>query len=77
MLPTDEKFKRLTRTQKDFLYMGWMELPTSDQMKEWYSKKKGDPVITSDDSKNFAKLGYSPEQIKRMKEQLKNAGYSQ
>lgn len=57
--------------------MGWMELPTSDQMKEWYSKKKGDPVITSDDSKNFAKLGYSPEQIKRMKEQLKNAGYSQ
>lgn len=77
MLPTDDRFKRLTPRQKDFLYLGWLELPTSDQIKEWYSKKKDDPVVTKEDAKNFQKLGYTAEQIKRMKEQLKNAGYRQ
>ena len=77
ILPTDERYKRLTENQKHLLYVGWLELPTSDQIKAWYAKKATDPVISEDDANNFAKLGYSKEQIKRMREQLENAGYSQ
>lgn len=77
VLPTDDRFKRLTPRQKDFLYLGWLELPTSDQIKEWYTAKKGDPVVSTEDSKNFQKLGYTSEQIKHMKDQLKKAGFRQ
>ena len=77
VLPTEKRFKQLTDNQKYLLYIGWLELPTSDQIKKWYDRKSDDPVITKDDAKNFEKLGYSKEQIKRMKEQLENAGYSQ
>ena len=77
VLPTEERFKRLTKNQKYLLYKGWLELPTSEQIKEYFTKRAGDPVITDDDASNFKKLGYTPEQIRRMKEQLENAGYSQ
>lgn len=77
ILPTDERYKQLTENQKYLLYFGWLELPTSDQIKEYHTKKAGDPLITDTDAKDFKKLGYSAKQIKRMKEQLENAGYSQ
>ena len=77
VLPTEDRFKRLTPRQKDLLYVSWTELPTSDQIKKWHADKKGNPVVTGEDAKQFRKLGYTPEQIKRIKEQLKNAGYNQ
>ncbi len=77
VLPTEERYKRLTENQKYLLYIGWLELPSSDQMKEWHDRKAGDPIITEDDAKDFENLGYTKEQIKHMKEQLQNAGYSQ
>jgi len=77
VLPTEERYKRLTENQKYLLYIGWLELPTSDQIKQWYVKKAGEPVVTEEDAKNFEKIGYSKAQIKRIREQLENAGYSQ
>lgn len=77
ILPTDERFKRLTENQKYLLYIGWLELPTSDQIKLWYDKKSSEPMISGEDETNFKKLGYTSAQIKKMKEQLENAGYSQ
>ena len=77
MLPTEDRFKRLTENQKGLLYTSWLELPSSDQLKAWYDKKSGDPVVTDQDAKNFEDLGYTKAQIKRMKEQLENAGYRQ
>lgn len=77
VLPTEDRFKRLTQRQKDLLYLGWLELPTSDQIKSWYTQKQGEPVVTDSDAKNFKKLGYTGEQIKRIKEQLSKAGFRQ
>ena len=77
ILPTDERYKKLTENQKYLLYIGWLELPTSEQIKQWYAKKSGEPIITDEDAENFRKLGYTSAQIKKMKEQLENAGYSQ
>jgi len=77
VLPTDERYKKLTENQKYLLYIGWLELPTSKQIKLWYAKKSGEPIITDEDANNFKKLGYTSAQIKKMKEQLENAGYSQ
>lgn len=77
ILPTDKRYKRLTENQKYLLYIGWLELPTSDQIKLWYTKKSGEPVISEEDETNFKKIGYTSAQIKRMKKQLENAGYSQ
>lgn len=77
MLPTDDRFKRLTPNQKHLLFEGWLELPTSDQIKDYHTKKAGDPVITDEDADNFERMGYSKEQIKRMKHELEKAGFSQ
>jgi hypothetical protein len=77
VLPTEERYKRLTDNQKNLLFLGWLELPTSEQIKEWYTKKIGEPVVTEQDAKDFVKLGYSKSQIKRIREQLENAGYHQ
>jgi len=77
VLPTEERYKRLTENQKYLLYIGWLELPSSEQMKLWHDKKAGDPIITDEDAKNFKNLGYTKDQIKHMKEQLQNAGYNQ
>lgn len=77
VLPTEERYKRLTENQKYLLYIGWLELPTSDQVKLWYTKKTGEPIVTDEDAKDFEKLGYSKAQVKRIREQLENAGYRQ
>lgn len=77
VLPTDERYKRLTDNQKNLLFFSWIELPSSDQIKAWHDKKAGDPVVSAEDEENFKNLGYSKEQIRRIKEQLENAGYRQ
>lgn len=77
VLPTDDRFKRLTENQKVLLFFGWKELPTSDQIKQFFDRKQGDPVIDEGAEKSFRRIGYTPAQIRRMKEQLANAGYSQ
>ena len=77
VLPTEERFKQLTENQKHLLYFSWLELPSSDQIKMWHDKKAGEPIVTESDAKDFEKLGYTKAQIKRIKEQLSNAGYSQ
>jgi len=59
------------------MFYGWTELPSSEQIKRFHDRKAGDPVIDETAEKNFARAGYTPEQIERMKEQLANAGYSQ
>jgi hypothetical protein len=77
VLPTDDRFKRLTENQKNFLFTGWLELPTSDQIKEWYTKRENEPVVSDEDAENFKKLGYTDAQIRHIKEQLENAGFRQ
>lgn len=75
-MPTDDRFKKLTRNQKCLLFEGWTELPSSDQIKVWYDKQDH-TEITESDEVDFKELGYTPKQIEKMKEQLRNAGYNQ
>ena len=77
VLPTEERFKKLTERQKALLFQSWLELPTSGALKKWYAKRDSEPVVTDEDAKNFKNLGYTPEQIRRIREQLENAGYRQ
>lgn len=77
VLPTDDRYKRLTGNQKVLLFVGWKTLPSSDQIKQFFDRKDSDPAIDKTTASNFRKLGYSQAQIRRMKEQLVNAGYSQ
>ena len=77
VLPTDKRFKRLTENQKTLLFHGWTELPSSEQIKRFYDKKSGDPVIDDTAEKNFKKLGYSSKQIQKMKGELEKAGFAQ
>jgi len=70
VLPTDHRFKSLTVNQKRLLLESWMNLPTSDQLKEYQYRTTEDPEITTKDEELFALAGYSPEQIARMKDQL-------
>jgi hypothetical protein len=77
ILPTDERYKRLTDNQKVLLFYGWVDLPSTDEIRMSQSRRAGDPVIGEEDTKIFKNLGYTPAQIRKMKEQLENAGYSQ
>ena len=77
VLPTDDRYKRLTNNQKVLLFFGWKTLPSSEQIKRFFDRKEGDPTIDKGTAANFKKLGYTATQIRRMKEQLANAGYSQ
>lgn len=77
MLPTEDRFKRLTASQKNLLWLGWTELPSSDQIKQFYDKKSDDPVVTPEDEKQFKGLGYSSAQIKKIRGELEKAGFNQ
>jgi hypothetical protein len=79
VLPTDRKYKRLTDKQKELLFMGWLELPTSDELRQYHMhiQTTNTPVITEDDAASFQRLGYTREQIAKMKDQLKKAGFAQ
>jgi hypothetical protein len=77
VLPTEDRFKRLTEDQKVLLFFGWLENPSSDQLKRHHDRRATDPVIDDVAAENFKKRGYTSDQIKRMREQLENAGYRQ
>lgn len=75
MLPTEERFKRLTDLQKYFLFQGWLHQPTSDEVRfSFISEVLSKALVTKDDEENFMTLGYEAEQIERMKNELAKAG---
>lgn len=76
-MPTDDRFKQLTDRQKLLLFYGWVELPSSEQIKRHHDRKGEIPVIDDSTADDLKKLGYTPKQITKMREQLENAGYSQ
>lgn len=73
MLPTEERFTKLTDLQKQLLFVGYLEHPTSEQLHAANWSADTDQV-TDEDEEHFKDLGYTQEQIDRMKEQLEAAG---
>jgi hypothetical protein len=73
VLPTDDRFKELSFRQKLLLFRSHEYLPTDDDLR--YSslvqrRARSESLPTGD----LKRMGYTPEQIKRMKEQLEAAG---
>jgi len=74
-LPTEECYEKLTDAQKELIYVGYLNMPTDEQLHRAYSKEKANagPVITHQDAVDFRKRGYSAEQIEKMQRELEKA----
>lgn len=72
VLPTESRFLRLSESQKNLLFVGYLENPTSEQMHEAHNATALVP-ITDEDAESFKRLGYSEEQIANMKTNLEAA----
>jgi hypothetical protein len=74
VLPTELKYKQLSEEQKTLLFVGFMELPTSEQLKLNYSDERQRNIMTDDDKEAFKRLGYSKEKIRKIEDELRKAG---
>ncbi len=75
VLPTEHRFKELSEIQKHLLLVGYLESPTSEEMHAAYQQQDAaGATITEEDEKDFKNIGYTEEQIERMKQQLEAAG---
>lgn len=74
VLPTDERFLKLSLKQKALLFTAFLELPTDEMLHMGHRLANRAPEIDDDEADNLKNLGYSDEQIKRMRAQLKAAG---
>ena len=73
MLPTNRDFKRLTEYQKMFLLQGYLEQPTSEEIKYSYLSEV-QSLVTAEDEIAFKDIGFATEQIEKVKDQLSKAG---
>ena len=73
VLPTSKEFKKLTEYQKVFLLQGYLEQPTSEEIRHSYLSETRS-LVTDEDEAAFREVGFTAEQIKRMKKQLAEAG---
>ena len=73
VLPTSLEYKQLLSEQKHLLFTGFLDLPTSEQIKLNHEGTSSAPRITSVDTLNLKKLGYSQETIDRMQGELQKA----
>lgn len=67
VLPTDERYLRLSEPQISVLVNYWLNSPGEEDMKRayWEGKREDGPPVDE-----LAALGYSPEQIEAIKAEL-------
>lgn len=73
VLPTDEKFKRLTERQKELLLFSFLEQPSEMELHYAYRKRKEKEDQFSINYDNLRKRGYTEEQIRRMRIEIEKA----
>lgn len=74
MLPTDKRYLRLTERQKLLLFHGYVQRAPDEAIRESIARENT-PLLGEGDKVNFVKvLGYTPEQVRRMEENLRRAG---
>ena len=75
VLPTDPKFINLTIDQMELLYVYSVGSPTDEEMKHMYRKHKKEMLEENKIPENkLEEMGYSENDIKRIKEVIKNNG---
>ena len=72
VLPTDDRFKRLGDEQKYMLFKAYLEQPLSDEIHKAYRQSK--PTLDTTTENNLKKLGYTPEQLRRLQHEIEKAG---
>ena len=70
VLPTEQRFQRLTPNQKALLFYGYLETPTDDAIYDAYHQSE---LVSSEVEEQFSACGYTEEQIERIKRNLKLA----
>jgi hypothetical protein len=74
VLPTDDRFLKLSTTQKNLLWWGFITLPSDSAVRaEYWSSQKIEEPITNDELDGMRSLGYTEEQLERIKKQMQIA----
>ncbi len=73
VLPTEERYKRLSDRQKYLLFLGFVEQPKHDDMHKAY-RNSNTHSFSDNEKRNLRNIGYTPEQLKRIQDQLGKAG---
>lgn len=72
VLPTEDRYKRLTDRQKYLLFQGFINRPSDADIHRAYQISQR-LFISHEEEANWMKRGYSLEQIKRMKHEIEKA----
>ena len=72
VLPTEERYKLLTDRQKYLLFQGFIERPQDDNIHRAYWISQRD-TFSKRDEINLLGLGYTQEQLAKMKDELEKA----
>ena len=71
ILPTDERFKRLTEDQMELLFYYFVSSPTDEQYKKaHYSNLSKEEVIETLPEDKIKEMGYSEEELKDIRDAL-------
>lgn len=70
VLPTDERFKKLTEKQKGLLIKSFLEQPTDMELHMAYQERQKREREFSLDYDSLRKSGFSEEQIGRMRREM-------
>jgi len=74
VLPTDERYTKLTDRQKQLLLASFLEQPTEAELRQYYREEKHretETTLSPEEEEQMRKNGYSQEQIERIKENLR------
>lgn len=72
VLPTDDRFKKLTNNQKDLLLAGFIENPTDKEIIQYHRNIEKE-IVNEDDIEAFREGGYTEDQIERIQKNIQIA----
>ena len=71
VLPTDERFKKLTEDQIELLFISFISMPGDEDYKRAYIRKRtGEELASGLPREALRKMGYTDEQIKKIAEEV-------
>ena len=72
VLPTDERFLRLTDEQIAVIINAWLAAPGDDELKRVYWTERDKKTKPMPDDSDLSGIGWSPEEIEAIKAELKH-----
>jgi len=72
VLPTEDRFKRLGEEQKYLLFTGFLNQPLMDDIHRAHQSSR--ISVDGEAGENLKKLGYTDQQLARIKDQMEKAG---